>query len=113
MHERKRLHPKKFDSWEMMTSALAFSWETNQPRVNRLLTTPVLLQDWLWTGHQSFPTANFSDFLPDSSFYGCLTQVGKSWGGGNWDSTSQFLRSVRELSNTIRPIKSTFLKIEN
>lgn len=44
MCDRKGLPPKKFNSWEIMFSALAFSWEVNQLKVNRLVTTPVVAQ---------------------------------------------------------------------
>lgn len=70
MHERKGLHPKKFDSWEMMTSALAFSWEINQPRVNRLLTTPVLLQEGSGLATRASPLPTFLTFSQTALFMG-------------------------------------------
>lgn len=66
-----------------MFSALAFSWEINQSRVNKLVTTPVLLQDGCGLAN----TANFSDFQI-ALLTGASLRQERPWGVGmEWDST--------------------------
>lgn len=52
-----------------MFSALAFSWEVNQLKVNRLVNNSSCCTEGLWLDVWDCPTANFSDFPPGSSSF--------------------------------------------
>lgn len=100
-----------------MFSALALSWDINQPRVNRLVATPVLQQEGSGL-EPELPTDSFSDLVPDRSFYvssGCFTQAGLSQGeeSGTAPSNFQGVATLGGLPNTIRPRKATCVKMEN